>query len=276
MKKSQWTENIGGSKFFTTETSNGMDFTTFLSHEIVPNDIDLRIPYVFYFDPEDQVYDLEMQLQVQYYKKLFKTNMPPSYCEDILDYHFEAYAGRKTDFLSFVSYTIRIIPSLHSSILFDELSIFDCSDLPEKRNVIIEWIERKETELEQATRNSKTEQSIKGSNDIRQDLPSIGPKQQYTTLIAAFTDAEKYQRMMDMLVNNNRCNNGNHHWTDTKEILIGTLKQFDIQGYLHRKLSQKEMITICKNTFGIIVSKRTCNTKPESVAIPVIPLASTL
>jgi hypothetical protein len=99
---------------------------------------------------------------------------------------------------------------------------------------------------------------------------------EYSSLYDSFTDPEKYQRVMNLLVNKELCNSGNYNWKASKEILIGVLKQLHLQGYLHRKLTQKEMITICRNTFAIEVKIRTCNIKPEDVLLPDIPLASTL
>lgn len=113
-------------------------------------------------------------------------------------------------------------------------------------------------------------------NQQRSQKANESSKIKYKTLFEAFINSEKYQTIMNYLVNKNFCNSGNYHWKDTKEILIGTLKQLHIQGYLHRKLTHKEMITICKNTFGVEVSKRICNTKPENELLPDIPLASTL
>ena len=101
------------------------------------------------------------------------------------------------------------------------------------------------------------------------------PKGNYDILFEAFIDPEKYQRIINILVNKGLCNNGNYHWQDTKGLLIGILKHLHKQGYLHRELSEKELISISKNIFGIIVSPRTCRVKPEGVRLPGIPLAST-
>lgn len=99
---------------------------------------------------------------------------------------------------------------------------------------------------------------------------------EFKTLFDAFVSPERYQFIINHLVNKKICNPGNYHWLDRKEILIGLLKHLGIQGYYHRELSQKEMITICKYTFSTEVSVRTCNTKPENVSLPNIPPASTL
>ncbi|NCB44138.1 MAG: hypothetical protein EOM59_16200 [Clostridia bacterium] len=97
----------------------------------------------------------------------------------------------------------------------------------------------------------------------------------YSTLSDAFIEIEKYQRIMNLLVSKNHCNAGNYRWKDRKEVLIGFLKDLHFKGFLHRKLSNNELISICDNTFGCKVSKSTCRIKPNCVTLPTIPLAST-
>jgi hypothetical protein len=102
-------------------------------------------------------------------------------------------------------------------------------------------------------------------------------KPDYNTLFEAFKDTNLYQRIMNILVSKQLCNSGNYHWKDSKEKLIDLLKFLDTQGYLNRKLTQKEMEMISKNTFGIDkISNSSMRPKPGKIDFPFIPLSSTL
>jgi len=96
----------------------------------------------------------------------------------------------------------------------------------------------------------------------------------YGFLSEAFVSQEKYERVMNILVQQRFCKQKSFRWTKGKSELIGFLKHLHEMEYLSRVLSINEMITISKSTFGVDLKERTCNTISEKVTLPVIPLAS--
>lgn len=101
----------------------------------------------------------------------------------------------------------------------------------------------------------------------------------YSNIFEAFTDSEKHQRIMNLLVTKKYCQSGSYFWIGNKSELIDLLKELNNKGYLLRKLTQAEMVLISKNSFGNNISKSTLRTKPTDSKKSVfnfIPLASTI
>jgi hypothetical protein len=86
------------------------------------------------------------------------------------------------------------------------------------------------------------------------------PKDESLTLSGRFEYTSRYKKVMQLLVDNGMCQAGTYVWIDygpgSKGLVAGLIKHLHAQGfYIDDRLpSNKELLRIVKNTFGIEIS----------------------
>ncbi len=102
------------------------------------------------------------------------------------------------------------------------------------------------------------------------------------TLFDVFKSPSKYQKIMDILINQGYCQAGTFIWKDerkgNKSLLVSILKFLHIQGYYKedKKLKNKQIKAVAKNTFGMNIGDSIIgSTKPDDFKLGFIPPSST-
>jgi hypothetical protein len=116
-------------------------------------------------------------------------------------------------------------------------------------------------------------------NNNQKEIPKL-----IDSLNKAFKDISKFHKIREILVENGYCQSGTYNWKDEKEsnksTIIFLLKHLHAQRYYkeNRKLKNKEIQLIAKNTFGIEISEsyiKQCKIEDINI-IKIIPPATTL
>ncbi|MCX6246567.1 MAG: hypothetical protein NTW10_02435 [Bacteroidetes bacterium] len=203
--------------------------------------------------PDQRISQIYQQnTEEQYYLKLFGGDY--SLAETLLEGNFSIFPFGKVEFLEFV---LKSIPEGDVSNDSFFAMITDRSGFNARKQSIISWVDLKRVEMKM--------EKIKPQIEMR-----------YDKLFEAFKDPDKYQRILNLLVTKKFCNPGNHSWIGQKAELGDLYNRLNVQGYLHRKLSPKEKVSISINSFGINISESILRqTKVESSFL-FIPLATTI
>lgn len=117
-----------------------MKFSKYLAYEGDKTDQYLLDHRKFYISTKISGYSKDDQIMYMYFLKLYHRETSKDGMSEILKYQYDKFSGPKEDFLRFLEYTVSLVNSLKTCIIYVENSVFPKRLTNKRSRQITKWI----------------------------------------------------------------------------------------------------------------------------------------